>query len=120
MSWVTGIILVFSLGEDVLDTPDGDEWPILGEINKWLREHYDEEMHDLTEPASGGKGFPAVLTAGSFNFFDEDKFIALIQGLEWLEPENVQLFLKTENDEAFAPVKLQLLAPKKPDFDEEP
>ena len=111
MSYITDVILLFSLGEDVLDGTERDEWPIANEINVWLKTNYDEQLHYLSDAASGGKSFQAVMYAGCFNFFDLDKFIAFLRTLEWVEPELVQLLIKSEEDELFSMPKLKLLPP---------
>ena len=90
-------------------TPEGNRRlvNIADGINAWLREHYDgEELRDLSEAASGGKAFQAVLYAGCFNFFEPEPFIAFLRTCPWQEPAYVQLLLKSEEEYRFTLTEL--------------
>ncbi len=107
MSYITDMVLLFGLGEDVENTPEGDHYSIADGINAWLRERYDgEELRYLSEAASGGKAFQAILYAGCFNFFEPEPFIAFLRTCPWQEPEYVQLLLKSEEEYRFTLTEL--------------
>ncbi|HEY9851572.1 MAG TPA: hypothetical protein V6D28_19030 [Leptolyngbyaceae cyanobacterium] len=102
MSWVTDILLLFSLGEVYDD--DGEEieevTPLIN-INAWLQEHGWRTLDDLCQCVNTGKSMQSRVYGGAFNFLKIDDFIKIVKTQEWREPHNVQLLIKDEEDEKF-------------------
>ncbi len=107
MSWVWTIMLSFSDEEywtDGEDEPQKD-CQALQNVNAWL--NADEEkmygpLTDLTSGAIGNQvGMQANLYGGSFKHFDMEKFMETVKMQEWHDPDQVQIFIKGEEDQQF-------------------
>jgi len=77
----------------------------LDNINAWLIADEVKQyglLTDLTACATGnGVGMRANLYGGGFKRFDIEQFVGVIKKQEWHDPSNVQLFIKSEEDEKF-------------------
>jgi hypothetical protein len=106
MSEVTNVILLCSYGEDYLELVERDGGPDRSRrrykgveaINLWLN--------------SQGRGL-----LGSFNYLDLEGLAEQIKAFAWDEPENVQLFVKEEEDDTFWEYDLGLEGDRKTDVD---
>ena len=102
MSWVTDVLLTFSLEE--LYDEDGEEVEsiiALDTINSWLKEESKGVLHNLDQYAGNGKAMQACVYGGAFNFLKIDEFIKVVKEQPWRSPENVQSLLKDEQEERF-------------------
>lgn len=104
MSYIWNVILSFS---DEEFWYDGEDTPrktcaALDAINHWIP---DGKLVSLIKPTfapKAGYGMAANLYGGGFNHFDIEGFIAAVQAQQWRDPDNVQLFLKSESDQRFS------------------
>jgi hypothetical protein len=102
MSWVTDVILIFSLEEEYDDDEEFlDSVPALDNINAWLEENGYGILVDIGEFAGGGKAMQTNVYGGAFNFLKIDAFIKLVKAQPWREPENVQLLIQDEEESRF-------------------
>jgi hypothetical protein len=108
MSWVCNVLVLYSLGEEWIDTDDDDvEYigtsPCLLEINRWLGERGWVELLDLGEVGHGIQrhAFEVRIWGAAFNFLDIDAFLLCVKEQAWREPENVQVMIKDQEDERF-------------------
>lgn len=103
MSWVTDVLLIFSLGE--LFDEDGEELEsiaALNNINTWLQECGKGVLDNLDQHIiSGGKPMGACVYGGAFNFLKIDDFISVVEKQPWRERECVQLLIQDEEEERF-------------------
>lgn len=81
MSYVTGVVLQFSVCEDL------DKFYYKGSVLK-----------DLSDYADGSKHPQLVLFCGGFNYADTAELISAVDDKEWDCPEQVVLTLTTEQD----------------------
>jgi hypothetical protein len=93
MSEVTNVLLAFSILEDEADR--------LRDINEWLAAH-DHGAFVATwrqDACIGGpKRLEAPLLAGAFNYFPLADFLELLRGIEWNEPDVVQLIVRAPHE----------------------
>jgi hypothetical protein len=105
VSHVTNVILTFQgyerRGCPRIPDPAWPRDPIV-KINAWLGERNLGVITEAdTEKAGGTKGFEAVLFWGGFNYLPLEEFLGFIGSLPWLEPENVQVFVKPQHADRF-------------------
>lgn len=102
MSWVTDVLLVFSL-EELYDEDEEDLKIILAlnNINSWLKENGRGILANLDEHAGGGKAMQACVYGGAFNFLKIDEFIKVVKEQPWRARGNVQLLVKGEDEKSF-------------------
>lgn len=108
MSWVTDVLLLFSLGE-VYDN-DGEEikeFTPLSNINAWLQENGWRTLNNLNQYVNTGKPMTSPVYGGAFNFLKIDEFIKIVKAQAWREPHNVQLLIKDEEDEKFTMYEIE-------------
>jgi hypothetical protein len=104
MSWVTDVLLIFSLAE-VFYEDDGEEMglknvPALENINAWLQKNGKGILDNLDEYViSSGKGMQARVYGGAFNFLKIDEFIEVVKAQSWRKRKNVQLLIQVEQKE---------------------
>jgi len=100
MSWVTDVLLIFSLAELFDENEEEIEqiFPLLN-INTWLEENNFYALDDLTP--SVRKRMQACVYGGSFNYFNSTKFIEVIQKQSWRDPASVLLLIQDEDDDKF-------------------
>lgn len=104
MSWVTDVLLLFSLGEVYWDEedPDPDPEPLpLKNINAWLAENNYRSLNNLHDHVNTGKSMQAFVYGGAYNFLKIKEFLETVKAQDWKEPENVQLLIQDEQDERF-------------------
>lgn len=109
MNWIWNVMLSFSFDEF---WEDGEDEPReacepLERINRWMAHG---ELVDLTGPtyAEGvGYGMHANLYGGGFKHFDIEEFIETVEAQDWKDRENVQLWVKGEEEESFTLIKLR-------------
>jgi|GEM_PF-2208588 hypothetical protein len=103
MSWITDIILIFSLAE-IIDDEDEDfeiKTPVpLININSWLDNNGKGTLENLSDHvSSGGKSMQTCVYGGGFSFLDIGKFKEIVKVQSWKDRKNVQLLIKEEQDE---------------------
>jgi hypothetical protein len=80
------------------------EYKLVREINQWLNDHghgaFGEEIN-VGNIAGGDRGFEANVYAGAFNHLNDSDFIAFVLTRQWHRPENVQLFVKRQEESKF-------------------
>lgn len=118
MSWVTNVILIFSLEEvfgkilkmekvfyENLKTIETS--PALININSWLEKNGQGTLDHLSDYAkSGGKMMSARIYGEAFNFLDIDNFIKVVKVQNWRAKKDVQLLIKDEEDSCFTMYRL--------------
>jgi hypothetical protein len=101
MSWVTDVLLIFSL-EELYDEEEELEIILaLNNINSWLKEDGRGVLANLDTYAGGGKAMQACVYGGAFNFLKIDEFIKVVKEQPWRARGNVQLLLKDEEEKSF-------------------
>jgi hypothetical protein len=108
MSWVTDVLLLFSLEEvyevnEAAETCEETESEALTGVNAWLHEQGYGRLVNLGEHASraGDRAMQAEVYGGAFNFLDVPAFIGCVQEQKWRSPGNVQLLLQEEQERRF-------------------
>ncbi len=99
MSWVTTVILVSA----------PDEADALLFVNTRIEEY----AFALTWPfepvpcdsCAGGKNLESDICLGSFNGFDESKFLEVVLSAPWELPERVQILIRKESEDQFRNLK---------------
>lgn len=93
MSWVTNIILSYSLVEhqDKIDS-----------INDWLLQNEHDKLKRINEYAGGEKFMEMYIYAGGFSHFDVMDFVRYVFSLDWILRESLQIFVKDQEDDRFA------------------
>lgn len=103
MSVVSNIILSFSIMEDFREEDDKDVIILMDDVNDWLTERGKGTFGgDVNDVLGGTKHLETPVYVAAFNHFDIEAFIAFIKTLPWREPENVQLFVKGQEENKFA------------------
>ncbi len=112
MSVITNLILSFSISED--------EQSRVGEINtffnngrgfKLVSADFERELADDYYEAKtwygGSKYLETPLFVGAYNHLDIDGLIDHLKSVNWEEPENVQLILKTQDADKFEIIEIK-------------
>ncbi|MBP0027557.1 hypothetical protein [Roseofilum sp. Guam] len=104
MSWITDVLLIFSLEEYLNEDDEYDEeieevLPLLN-VNRWLQENNFLLLDRLDNHVT--LGMQACVYGGSFNYFNSKGFIETIQKQQWREPKAVILLIQEENDDSFS------------------
>jgi hypothetical protein len=108
MSWVTDILLIFTL-QEIYSEEDLEEQdlPALQNINSWLKENNQTTLDNLAiHTVSSAKSMQSCIHGGAFNYLKVHEFIEIVKSQEWLYPQGVQLLIKEEQDEIFTMYKL--------------
>lgn len=111
MSHVDNVILSFSILEDSIESErEADRWPIMDQVNEWLREHvsgqsFKPELSSFHEAYGGRKVLETPLFVAAFNYLPEEDFLAFLKTLPWQYPEEVQFIVKRQHDELFEIVR---------------
>jgi len=102
MSNVTNVILSFSIIEEEYELQDFQHYKIMDKINQWLYDSkYGQFSKELTEYAGGNKVTETPIYIAAFNHFNIDAFVEFIKTLNWEEPEDVQIFIQTQDEDRF-------------------
>lgn len=125
MSWVTNVIIHYSVGEEWdEETDDEDEAtldytgvsPCLTSINNWLRERGWVALLDLGDFSGRGQSalerhaFECELWGAALNHLDIEAFLNCVRSQPWREPENVQVFIQDQMEERFTLYSLSEIA----------
>ncbi len=107
MSWVTDVILLFSLEEDYDEEMGslGEEAPI-NYINDWLEDNEYGQLFPPPFEAGNGKMLGSNIWVGAFNNLDVEEFISILKVVKWQAPENVQILVKGEESPKFTLIQL--------------
>ncbi len=103
MSYVTRIMLSFSIGEESQKDADGDFWfPIMEKINIWLIEKRKGQFSENIGKFSGGdKEQETPIFVGAFDCLPIEEFLAFVFSQKWRGPENVQVFIQKKGEQRF-------------------
>lgn len=97
MSRVTNVILHHSIIEDQ-ETEDGPYVPVVAlnqAVSPWT------SFQKVDQHAGGRKVFEADVYLAAFNHVDTDEILRLVKLQPWKYPEDVQVFVKEEEDDGF-------------------
>jgi hypothetical protein len=94
MSHVTDVIFACDLREEKTS---------VDLINDWLVEHEIGMLASVDDHAGGKKAMQSWVFLGAFNYLPIEEFASYVRSLTWCHPENVQIWIKDEHDERFAP-----------------
>ena len=107
MSWVWTVMVSFS-DEELWEEGEEearDNCEALDNINAWLEADEVKQygpLTDLTACASGNEvGMSAYLYGGGFKHFDIEGFLEIVKNQSWHDPDNLQVFIKGEEDQNF-------------------
>lgn len=108
MSWVTEVLLLFSLGE-LYDNDDEEieEITSLNNINAWLQENGWRPLDNLNQYVNAGKPMTSPVYGGAYNFLKINEFIKIVKAQAWRESHNVQLLIQDEEDEKFTMYEIE-------------
>lgn len=103
MSYVTGVVLTFSVADDG-DAEDGEistatQGPFV-DVNRWLAKQGFQPLALVQEHAAGTKHPEIFIAAGGYNHFPTDAFSDFFAGLAWTQPEKAILLLNSPNSES--------------------
>jgi hypothetical protein len=100
MSVVTNIVLSFSIMEESRE--HDTVYLNIEKINKWLDDNsFGDFGKDLDEVSGGRKHLETPLFAAAFNYFRLSDFVDFLHSLDWVEPENVQIFVQEQDENKF-------------------
>jgi hypothetical protein len=103
MSWVTNIILSTS----ILDADKS------ADLNAAIRQPYKDPFGALMvisrDDAGGDKQLEATIYLAAFNRLNLERFLTAVRAVPWDDPEELQLFIKGEDDERFSEIELGML-----------
>jgi hypothetical protein len=102
MSYVTNVLLLFSLEENLIEGEFREKAPVIGGVNGWLEEHAFAGMENLSVHAGREKAMQANIYGGAYNYFDVDEFAEFLKEQSWRAPHSVQLLVKCEEDGKFS------------------
>lgn len=101
MSYVTNVLLHVGVCEEVT----------LEQINATASEQEGQSLNDLSwgdiGKSWGGNKYPEVkLSGAAFNYLRKDEFMAHLAQLPWTNPDEVQMFIKDQQDYRFTIYRL--------------
>ena len=102
MSYVTDVLLLFSLEGNLIGGELVPEAPLIEGINSWLEEREFAGLENLSAHAGVEKAMQANVYGGAYNYFDVGGFVEFLQGVGWRAPQSVQLLVKGEEDSKFS------------------
>ncbi|MDB9517361.1 hypothetical protein PN466_10420 [Roseofilum reptotaenium CS-1145] len=93
MSWITDVLLIFSLEEylNKYDEEIEEVLPLLN-VNRWLQENNFLLLDRLDNHVT--LGMQACVYGGSFNYFNSNGLIETIQKQQWQNPKAVILLIQ--------------------------
>jgi hypothetical protein len=93
MSWVTDVLLVFSLQEVYSrEYLKEQNLPTLQNINRWLEKHNQTALDNLAiHTISSPKSMQSCIYGGAFNYLKLDEFIEIVHSQKWSHRKGVQL-----------------------------
>lgn len=106
MSWWTEVILAATSLEDVGPDDGHEKYPAVEQINQWLAENSNSQLFLIRHPDPQRHG-PQDCFAGSFKGLNRDGFIEAVNQAAWEWREQVQIFLRQEDDKGFQEMKLR-------------
>ncbi len=100
MSRVTNVILHVS----ILEEDECEDGPIVQVValNRVLMEECRTSFERVDQHAGGGKFFEATVFMAAFNHCPTPDIIAFVRQQQWTYPEDVQVFVKEQEDDGFA------------------
>lgn len=107
MSYVTNVLLSFSITEDYdTDATGEDIYHVMMTINAWLTDHgYGAFGQNADHVAGGHKHLEMPLYVAGFNYFVLSDFLTMLRALPWREPDAVQVFVKEQDESKFTMVE---------------
>ena len=102
MSYVTDVLLLFSLEENLIGSELVPEAPVVEGVNAWLEEREFAGMENLSAHAGVEKSMQANVYGGAYDYFDVGAFVEFLKGQSWRAPQSVQLLVKAEEDIKFS------------------
>ena len=106
MSYVTDVLLIFSLEENMSEGELLAEAPVIVGINSWLEDRDFAGLKNLSAGAGAEKAFQSNVYGGAYNFFDLSGFVEYLKGRTWRLPQSVQVLAKGEGDSKFTLINL--------------
>ena len=79
MSYVTDLLLLFSLEEYIFEYESPDDCAPMIEIQQWLEQREFSPLVNLSELASTEKAMQAVVYGGALNYFDIRTFALFLR-----------------------------------------
>ncbi len=101
MSWILTIMISF--GDDEWWEADEvrDNCESLDNVNAWLEADKIRNYGPLTALSSCAVDMSANLYGGGFKHFDIEGFLQIVKSQNWHDPDNLQVFIKDEEDQKF-------------------
>jgi hypothetical protein len=101
MSTVTNVILVAGV----------DELRAIAQVNEMIHRTHSHEDRPFTDannhPVAGARVLETSIFLGAFNGIGLPLLLNIVQSAEWESPEEVQLFVKEQEDLKFTEVSLK-------------
>lgn len=103
MSHVTQVMLTFAITEEKEGGWDSDTpYVVMRAINTWLVDEGHAPFKGRVDAEAGGeKCLEVPIYVAAFNYLDVDACAAMLAGLPWREPRQVQLWICDQDDERF-------------------
>lgn len=105
MSWWTEVLLTCPGTEDQSGEDAPPLFPAVEQINSWLRKNGWWDLF-LIHPQNPEHHGPDGCFAGNFKSLDHAGFVAAVRAAPWEWPDQVQLFMRQEDDRGFKEIKL--------------
>ena len=105
MSWWTEIFLAATSLDDNSSSSESELYPAIEKINKWLADNSNSQLFQV-KPANDWQHSPIACFAGYFKGLDHDGFINAVKLAPWAWREQVQLFIRQEDDNGFRETNL--------------
>lgn len=96
MSTVTNVILTTGLGE-------AEHGTAIALIQDWLAADGHPHLRRVDELVNPGKAMEAEVWIGAFNGLRLEEFLQLVKWTRWLAIDEMRIFWKRQDDEAFYP-----------------
>jgi hypothetical protein len=102
MSWWTEIILTATLLENTSGEDEPGKYPAIDALNEWLAPF---GMFQISNP-DPHRHSPHACFTGMVKSLNHDGFIEKVRASPWRWREQIQLFLRQEDNNGFCEVKL--------------
>jgi len=117
MSYVTNYILSFSICEE--ETPETEleieadiQYVPVVALNKLLDVDQQGDFECIDKYAGGNKSMEAMVYGYAANYYSPKRLMKAVVDIKWALPEEVQLFVKDQEDDIFAVYNLKQMEEK--------
>lgn len=107
MSWVTDVVLLCDLRENLFERAMLEDPPAIVELNAWLEAGEWAPLVRFDDYIGTTKAFQAYAYGGAPNFLDIPAFLAAVAKQAWKAPDALLLLLKDEEEDRFTVYRMR-------------